>query len=268
MNDPKRIVVVLLGLVLVGIGTLGIKGHMNSNGYKNQVNYTTAIQSTEKDNFNYIVDSQQGRVLANGDFSTTDNLAKFDEMNKGFTYVKRDKEHYTMHTSTICSGEPVHCTTTTYYTWDRVDSEEKYADKITFMEREYPATLFNFDKYSSNTNCSEFASAGNGTGFFETKRGCVDGNWYIDDNDRYVYSTVPVTFNASFLASTYGGLKPFEEKSITLQNKSIEKILHDVGRYELISFWVVTILLIILVISAGFAAYVWVFEDGVWSTED
>ncbi len=269
MNDPKRIIVVLLGLIVIGMGALGIKGHMDSNGYKNQVNYTTAIQSTKQDDFNYIVDSQQGRVLANGDFKAKGAPAKFDEMNKGYTYVHRSKEHYTMHTREVCSGsgKTESCHTEIYYTWDEVSSDVAEVSQLTFMGRDYPTALFDFGDYNHGTSCTEFAPAGT-NGFFKGSKGCVDGDFYITDDDRYVYSTTPLSFNASFLATTYGGLKPFESNSIKLENKSIGQILKDVGKYQLISFWVVTVLLIFLVIGAGFAAYAWVFEDGVWSLEE
>lgn len=272
MNDPKRIIIVLLGLVLVGMMALGIKGHMDSGGYKNQVNYTTAVQATEKDKFNYIVDSQQGRVLANGTFTADkDKLVKFDEMTQSFSFVKRVEEHYTMHTREVCTSDGdghESCHTEVYYTWDEVNEETKETPVISFMARSYPSTLFDFSHWKSDTDACAFTAAGTGTGFFETKHGCIDGDFYLDDDNRYTYATAPQSFNASFLATTYGGLKPFNENSITLQDKSIGKILKDVGKYKLISFWVVTMLLIFLTIGAGFAAYAWVMEDGVWSTID
>lgn len=271
MNDPKRILVVLLGLVVLGMMTLGIKGHMDSGGYKNQVNYATAVQSTKQDDFNYIVDSQQGRALANGDFTAKGAPAKFDEMNKGYTYVHRSKEHYTMHTREVCypdgdGGEDCH--TEIYYTWDEVSSDNLEVDKLSFMGRDYPTSLFDFGSYNHNTNCAEFAAVGSGTGLFENKQGCIDGDIYLNDDDRYVYSTTPLSFNASFLATTYGGLKPFTGNSIKLENKSIGQILKDVGKYKLISFWVVTVLIILLTITAIILAYGWVMEDGEWSLED
>lgn len=265
MNDPKRIIIVLLGLVFVGMLTLGIKGHMDGEGYKNQVNYTTAVQSTKKDDFNYIVDSQQGRVLANGTF-TVKNGAKFDEMTQGFTYVKRVKEHYTMHTYTTCSKNS--CTTHVYYSWDEVSSDEKYASKLSFMGRDYNPTLFDFGAFTHGADACAFTAANTQHGFFSQKKGCDSGNFYLDDDDRYVYSVAPLSFNASFLATTYGGLKPFKGDSIKLENKSIGQILKDVGKYQLIGFWVVTVLLIILVIGAAYGAYAWVMEDGVWSTSE
>lgn len=268
MNDPKRIAVVAFGLVFLGICTLGIKGHMDSNGYKNQVNYTTAIKTSNQDDFNYTVDSQQGRVLASGEFKTNTGV-KFPEMSKKFTYVDRVKEHYTMHTRQVCSGSgKTHsCHTEVYYTWDQVDSNETYAKNISFMGREYRPTLFNFSQYNKKADACAFTAKGTGTGWLDTKHGCIDGSFYLDDNDRYVYSTVPTSFNATFLATTYGGLKPFNEKSITLQDKSIEQVLKDIGKYQLIGFWVVTVLLICLAIGAGLAAYSWVMSDGVWSVD-
>jgi hypothetical protein len=255
--------------VFIGMSAWGIKGHMDSNGYKNQVNYTTAVQSTKQDDFNYIVDSQQGRVLANGTFTAKGTPAKFDEMNKGYTYVHRSKEHYTMHTREVCtgSGKTEECHTETYYTWDEVGSDVAEVNQLTLFGRDYPASLFDFGDYNHDTNCSEFQPQGTGTGFFETKHGCIDGDYYLNDDDRYVYSTSPLSFNASFLATTFGGLKPFQSNAIKLENKSIGQILKDVGKYQLISFWVVTILLIFLTIGAIFAAYAWVMEDGVWSLD-
>lgn len=271
MNDLKRVIIVALGLIFIAVCATGIKGHIDSNGYKNQVNYTTAIQSTKQDDFNYIVDSQQGRVLANGNFTTNGKLAKFDEMNKGFTYVERTKEHYTMHTREDCSTDSKgneHCHTETYYTWDSVGTDVSFADKIRFMGRDYPTTLFDYSRYKSNADACEFTAAGTGTGFFETKHGCINGDFYLNDDDRYTYATVPVSFNATFLATTYGGLKPFNEKAITLQDKSIKQVLHDVGQYRLIGFWVLTFILILLTIGAGAIAYQWVMEDGVWSLDE
>lgn len=264
MNDPKRISIVALGLITLCVFAFGIKGHMDSDGYKNQVNYTTAIQSHEKNDFNYIVDSQQGRVLANGTFTTTkDKPAKFDEMTQGFTYVKREKEHYTMHTYTTCSKNS--CTTHVYYSWDEVSSDAAYANKITFMGRSYNPTLFNFSAFLHNVDACTFTAKDTDTGFFSSKKGCSDGNYYLDNDDRYVYATVPLSFSATFLATTYGGLKPFNENTITLQNKSISRTLHDVGRYQLIGFWVLIVIIIILAIAGCFIAYGWVMEDGVWS---
>lgn len=270
MNDPKRIIVVFLGVVLLGLSILGIKGHMDSNGYKTQVNYTTAIQATKQDDFNYAVDSQQGRILASGQFKANGKLVSFKEMNKGYALVERTKEHYTMHTRVVCTSDGkghTQCHTETYYSWDSVDEDIVSVKKLSFMGRTYPAALFNLGKYKHDTDCSEFAPKGT-SGWFKASKGCVDGDIYLTDDDRYTYSTIPASFTATFLATTYGGLKPFNENSITLQNKSIQQVLNDVGRYQLVSFWIVVCLLACFAIAGIVAAYVWVMEDGVFSLNE
>lgn len=271
MNDPKRILIVFLGAIFVALGFWGIKGHMDSDGYKNQVNYTTAVQASDADHFNYTVDSQQGRVLSNGTFTITPkDSVKFGEMNKSFGFVRRTEEHYTMHTREVCtsSGKTTQCHTEIYYTWDEVNEEVKESPTIHYFGRSYPIGLFNTGGFINGTNCLDFMKAGDDGGFFGKKKGCIDSDNYIDDNNRYVYDTMPLTFSGTFLATTYGGLKPFNEKSITIQQKSVSKVLHDVGRYQLIGFWVLTVLLIFLFIGACFAAYSWVFADGVWSLDE
>ncbi len=270
MNDPKRIIIVLLGFALVGLCAFSIKGHIDSKGYKTQVNYTTAVQATEKDKFNYIVDSQQGRVLSSGTFSIDKkNAVKFDEMNQSYSYAKRFVEHNTMHTRQVCtsSGKTTQCHTEVYYTWDWVGEEEKKSDKLSYFGRDYPTGLFNINNLISNTNCEEFMKVGSGKGWFETKKGCLDGYNYIDDDNRYGYETAPRVFTGTFLATTYGGLKPFNGSSIKVEQKSIQKVLKDVGQYKLIGFWLMVVLFIMLLVLAVVLAYAWVMHDGIWSID-
>lgn len=263
MNDLKRVVIVLVGFVALALCAFGVKGHMDSDGYKNQVNYATAVQASNKDLFNYALDSQQGRVLTNGELTAKGKLAKFDEMTQGFTYVDRTLEHYTAHTS--CGGKPVTCHT--YYTWDSQGSEERYSDKVTLYGREYPTTLFFYGKFAHDADACIFTAKDTSTGWFSSRHGCDSGMYYLDGNDRYVYTTVPTTVRATFLSSTYGGLKPFSEDRITLQDKSISQVLKDVGKYQLIGFWVATVLFVVLAVAAVFVAYAWVMRDGSWSMD-
>lgn len=268
MNDPKRIVIVLLGLIFLGVCAYGVKGHLDSEGYKNQVAYTTAIRSTEKDSFNYIVDSQQGRVLAHGTFTAeAERLAKFDEMTKGFSHVKRTKEHYTQHESRSCD-EDGSCTTHTYYTWDTVAEDEQYTASMTFMERKYTPTMFNFEKFDKDLEDCSFIPVEpepEGLAGLFVKKGCHDGDYYLSHDDRYSYKAAPVSFDATIMATTYGGLKPHKGNTILLEDKSIDQILVDVGKYQLYSFWTFIFILLALTAGAMYGAYQWVMMDEEWS---
>jgi len=272
MNDPKRILIVFLALVLVVLGVLGIKGLAEDAGYKTQVRYTTAIKAEDAERFNYAVDTQQGNLLVHGDFSTKkENLVKFDEMTQAFTYVERVKEHYTMHTETYSCGTSKHPRTCTriYYSWDYVSSDEKFAPQIELYGRTYNANQFNYNDFKKNTSCEGFTEPNKEHGWFSSKHGCDGDEYYLDNDDRYVYKVAPQSFSATFLASSMGGgLNPVEERSISLKNKSIEQEMHDVGMYKVWAFWIALIVIILITIGACVLAYMWVFEDGEWSLYD
>lgn len=247
---------------------------MDSVGYKNQVKYTTAIQATDQEHFNYAVDSQQGRILASSQLSAKGELARFEEMTKGFTYVERTKEHYTMHTREVCtgSGETESCHTEVYYTWDYAGDDSLYAKKVSLFGREYNTELFNFGNFKQRTNACDITILDKDTGIFSEKHGCSKGwlsgeYYYLDDNDRYYYEVVPTTVTATFLASTYGGLKPLDENKITLQNKNIDQVLKDVGKYKLVGFWTLITIISLFFIAACAGAYAWVMQDGEFSID-
>lgn len=272
MNDPKRILIVFLALVLIVLGVLGIKGLAEDAGYKTQVRYTTAIKAEDAVRFNYAVDSQQGNLLVHGEFKTkNENLVKFEEMKQGFTYVERIKQHYTQHTETYSCGTskaPRTCTRT-YYSWDRVASDEKFAPEIQLYNRTYNANQFNYNDFKEEIDCKDFTEPNEAKGWFSSKRGCDNGKYYLDNNDRYYYVIAPQSFSATFLASSMGGgLNPVEERVISLKNASIDEEMKSVGMYKVWAFWIALIFIIIFTIAAGVIAYMWVMEDGTWSLHD
>lgn len=269
MNDPKRILIVFLALVLVVLGVLGIKGLAEDAGYKKQVRYTTAIKAEDAERFNYAVDSQQGNLLVHGQFSTNKkHLVKFEEMKQPFTYVERVQEHYTRHTYQTCDDDG-NCTTHVYYSWDWVGSDEKFAPEIELYGRTYNANQFNYNDFKSRTDCAGFTEPNEAKGWFSSKRGCDGGEYYLDNDDRYAYYIAPQSFSATFLASSMGGgLNPVGEDSISLKNKSIEQEMKDVGMYKVWAFWIATVVNVLLFIGACVLAYVWVMEDGEWSLHD
>ncbi len=266
MNDPKRILVVVLGFILLCGFAFEIKGHMEGEGYKRQVRYTTAIQVTDKDHFNYAVDSQQGNLLADGQFTADkNNLVKFPEMTEGFTYVERTQEHYTMHTQTYTCGKSI-CVRT-YYEWDSIDHEAQLASKLSLFGREYNTGLFNLSNYTENQSCEGITVNDTNSGWLSSKHGCSGSDYYLDNDDRYSYKIVPQAFTATFLASSMGGgLNPVNENAITLENKNIDQVLKDVGKYKLWAFWVCLTIIFFLFVGAAIGAYQWVMADGVWDS--
>lgn len=271
MNDLKRIIIILCALVLVVLGVLGIKGLAEDAGYKTQVRYTTAIKAEDQERFNYAVDTQQGNLLVHGTFNTKDeSLVKFEEMKQGFTHVERVKEHYTRHTQTYSCGYKNRSTCTrVYYTWDRVSSDEKFAEKIDLYGRTYNANQFNYDQFKQSIDCEGFTEPNEAKGWFSSKRGCDNGAYYLDNNDRYVYKVAPQSFSATFLASSMGGgLNPVAERSISLKNASVEEEMEAVGMYKVWALWISLIVIFIFVVIASIGAYHWVTDDGKWSLHE
>lgn len=272
MNDVKRIIIVLLGLALLILGVLGIKGLAEDAGYKKQVRYTTAIRAEDGERFNYAVDSQQGNLLVHGEFSTkNEDLVKFDEMTQAFTYVERVKQEYTRHTETYSCGTskaPRTCTRT-YYSWDYAGSKDLVASTLNLYGRGYPSALFDLEKFKQDVDCKDFAEPNEAKGWFSSKRGCDNGKYYLDSDTRYYYRNVPQSFSATFLASSMGGgLNPVEERAISLKNASVDEELEAVGSYKVWAFWVSLIFIILLSGIAIFLAWGWVMDDGKWSLHE
>src|SRR5688572_23745506 len=66
--------------------------------------YQTAIQTKNDNEFNYSIDTQQGRVLAEVTVKPVDKV-KFPEMNKEFPAVIKTEETYTQHSRQDCTTD-------------------------------------------------------------------------------------------------------------------------------------------------------------------
>ena len=248
MNDLKRILIIFIAAaIVIGLGFL-IKDYADTEGWKTAYKYNIAIPAEKQDEFNYDVDSHQGLVLSRGEFETKKGT-KFDDQKESFTYVEEVHERYTRHTQTYSCGSSKHPRTCTrvYYSWDRVGSEEKYADKTTYFGREYPTNNFNLSNFVTR----------------------VDGYHRKDFSDRYYYNVVPLKFTASFLTNTSEGtLASAFGGQVKLETVSIEQLRKDSLGYKLVNNVIVTIVAIIVLIGASIGAWSWVWSDGRWSMKD
>lgn len=266
MNDPKRVLIVALGIPLLLMMGFGIKGAIDSGGEKTAHLYNTAVQATDGDHFNYAIDSRQGRLIGQGQFTATQEV-KFPEMSKAFGYVEKSKEEYTMHTREDCSTDSdgnEHCTTETYYTWDWAGDEDVSTPALKLYGREYPATLFNLDGYKHDTDACDFTPKDT-SGWFSKKNGCDDGYYYTDSDTRYSYDVVDTAFTASLFADvSTGTLKPFNGNQIALQNKDPKQMVKDANDYHLGGTLFIVFWFILVLGGMGALAYQWALSDGLW----
>ena len=104
---------------------------------KNEI-YNKAIKIEEADMFEYGMRTNVGNAFVYGDLKAVDTVT-YPELDNKYMYVEKIKERYTQHTRTVTetyyvNGKPKTRTRTeTYWSWDRVDSEDLKCKEISFL---------------------------------------------------------------------------------------------------------------------------------------
>lgn len=103
---------------------------------KNEI-YNKAAKIESQDMFQYGMKTNVGNAFVYGDLKAVDTVT-YPEIGGEYMYVEKVKERYTMHTRVVTyttgSGKTrqTHTRTETYWTWDRVGSEDIKCKKISF----------------------------------------------------------------------------------------------------------------------------------------
>ena len=112
---------------------------------KNEI-YNKAVKIDSSELFQYGMNTNIGNAFVYGDLEAVDTVS-FPEIEGEYLYIEKVKERYTQHTRLVTKTRTVngktqsYTTTETYWTWDRVDSEEQKAKKISFCD-----IIFSIDK--------------------------------------------------------------------------------------------------------------------------
>ena len=113
---------------------------------KNEI-YNKAVKIESTDLFQYGMDINVGNAFVYGDLVAVDTVT-YPEIDGEYMYVEKVKEKYTKHTRTVTKYKTVngkrksYTTTETYWTWDRVGSEDKKCNEVTFC-----GITFNVSKF-------------------------------------------------------------------------------------------------------------------------
>lgn len=132
--------------VMVLIGVLISSKILEHQMDKNEI-YNKAVKIESADLFQYGMDTNVGNAFVYGDLKAVDTVT-YPEINGEYMYVEKVKEKYTMHTRTVTKTRTVngktqsYTTTETYWTWDRVGSEDKKCNEVTFC-----GITFNVNKF-------------------------------------------------------------------------------------------------------------------------
>lgn len=119
--------------VMLLIGVL-ISGKISEQQLDENEVYNKAVKIDNADLFQYGMDTNVGNAFVYGDLISIDTVA-YPEIGGEYMYIEKVKEKYTKHTRTVTykgSKGKTHKKKETYWTWDRVGSEEKKCQEISF----------------------------------------------------------------------------------------------------------------------------------------
>lgn len=130
----KREVIASISIIAVMllIGVL-ISGKISEHQMDQNEIYNKAVKIEDTELFQYGMDTNIGNAFAYGDLEAVDTVT-YPEIGGAYMYVKKVKEKYTMHTRTVTTtvNGKTQTRTETYWTWDRIGSEEIKCKKIIF----------------------------------------------------------------------------------------------------------------------------------------
>lgn len=191
---------------------------------KNQ-KYDTALQiEQDSSEFDYGMRTDIGYAFVYGKLQAVDTVT-YSEIGGQYMYVEKVKEKYTQHTRTVTyttgSGKTrqTHTRVETYWTWDRVGSEDKKCKEVSFLD-----TVFDSNKIH------------------------LPESDYIDtikesSHIRYKYYGVGIEHIGTIFAELKDNTIP--NNTSFYKNMTIEETLDYLeSGYELIIFWVIWIVLI------------------------
>lgn len=125
--------------VMILIGIL-ISGKISEYQMDKNEKYNKAVKIESQEMFQYGMDTNVGNAFIYGDLKAVDTVT-YPEIGGEYMYVEKVKERYTRHTRQVrhSNGKTTWYTTETYWTWDRVGSEDIKCKQISFCDIVFPS---------------------------------------------------------------------------------------------------------------------------------
>ena len=182
--------------VMILIGVL-ISGKISEHQMDENEVYNKAVKIESTDLFQYGMDTNIGNAFVYGDLEAVDTVT-YPEIGGKYMYVKKVKERYTEHTKqvahtiTVKGKSQTYYTTETYWSWDRVDSENAKCKEISFCGITFDSNKFGIPstnyidtiKESSHVRYKYYGTKTKFTGtiFTELKDKTISDNTYFYNN--------------------------------------------------------------------------------------
>lgn len=150
----KREVIASISIVAIMllIGIL-IYGKLSESHADRMEIYNKAVKIENSDMFDYGMRTNVGNAFVYGDLKAVDTVT-YSEIGGEYMYVEKVKEKYTKHTRTVTKTKTVNGKTKTYtekeeyWTWDRIDSDDKKCNKISFCDVVFDSNKIDIPKAS------------------------------------------------------------------------------------------------------------------------
>lgn len=174
---------------------------------KNEI-YNKAVKIESQEMFQYGMDTNVGNAFVYGDLKAVDTVT-YPEIGGEYMYVEKVKERYTRHTRKVrhSNGKTTWYTTETYWTWDRVGSEDIKSKEISFCDIvfssskiELPGT--NYIDTIKESSHIRYKYYGVGTKYTGTIFTDLRDKTISDNNNFYNNSTIDETIE--YLESSVG----------------------------------------------------------------
>lgn len=188
--------------------------------------YLKATHITEKELFQYAIDTELGNIFVYGKLKAIDTVT--DPNIKGeYMCIKKVKEKYTRHTRTVTkkSGKTTIVTEEEYYTWDKVDTTKEHSKEISFLDIKFP-----YKKILPPL-----------TVYLKTVK--------TDSKTRYKYYVCNKEYTGTLYTTTKN--KTIKDKSRFYKNSTIEKTLKRLTTGDfliLCLFWFCWLCMIVLIL--------------------
>lgn len=185
-------ITILALMLLLG---LFLSGKINESVQDDNAIYNKALKTDSEVMFKHAMATNIGYTFVYGDLKTLDPVS-YPEIDGEYLYIEKVKERYTKHTRTVTTTDSkgkTHTRTETYYTWDRVSSEEKMAENVNFLNVDFKANQFDLptrdylttDRVSMNVRYKYYVCPANLTGtiFSYLSNNNIESegvNFYID----------------------------------------------------------------------------------------
>lgn len=198
--------------------------------------YIKAIDITDKDTFEYGMQTNVGNAFIYGEIKAVDSVSYPLLKDKEYIQIEKDIEKYTKHTRQVSHKDSkgrTYYTTETYWTWDRIGYEEKSCKEITILGVKFKSDVLNFNEKYIDT--------------FKT-------GFHLREKYYGVPNTVKGTIFATLKDNTIKDTSFYENEKLEDVRESLEQE-NSIGKILFWMFWIVCI--------AG-TVYGFVYLDNKW----